>query len=232
MKRVGIFTSASILCLTFTACTLGYAQEPQDKHQGQQQEKGKQNKGQEKKQQDQGKRNQGQQQHQQDQYKQDTGQQKKEQNQYGHEQQYKGDNGNHYGRQKQIERSEQQVHEQQAVQRRAWQERRANHWEYEHRSWQQRGGYNGYRVPDDYFREYYGHNHYFRVYSLPFIYQGGNPRFQYGGYWFTMMDPYPESWGGNWYERDDVYVDYYNDGYYLFNRRYPGRPGIALSITF
>jgi hypothetical protein len=35
---------------------------------------------------------------------------------------------------------------------RAWQERRARSWESEHRTWQQRGGYNGYRIPDDRFR--------------------------------------------------------------------------------
>jgi len=25
----------------------------------------------------------------------------------------------------------------------------------------------------------------------------------------------------DWYDSDDVYVDYYADGYYLYNRRYP-----------
>jgi hypothetical protein len=53
-------------------------------------------------------------------------------------------------------------------------------------------------------------------------------RFQYGGYWFTFLDPYPEYWGDTWYQNDDVYVD---GGYYLFNRRYPDRPGVAISIS-
>jgi hypothetical protein len=136
-----------------------------------------------------------------------------------------------HGQQKQMERSQDQEHQQQDVQRRAWQERRANHFEFEHRSWQQRGGYQGYRIPDDYFHVHYGNGHTFRIYSLPFVYEGGNPRFQYEGYWFTMMDPYPEDWGGAWYQTDDVYVDYQNDGYYLFNRSYPNRPGIAINIT-
>jgi len=61
---------------------------------------------------------------------------------------------------------------------------------------------------------------------------GGAPRFQYGGYWFSPVEAYPEYWGDNWYQNDDVYVDYINDGYYLFNRRFPGRPGIAISISF
>ncbi len=113
-----------------------------------------------------------------------------------------------------------------------WQQRRAHHWESEHRSWQQRGGYNGYRVPDNYFRTHYGRSHAFRVYNLPFMYEGGDPRFQYGGYWFSPVDPYPEYWGDNWYETDEVYVDYVDNGYYMFNRRYPGRPGVAISISF
>ena len=130
-----------------------------------------------------------------------------------------------------MERSQDQEHDQQRMQERAWQERRANHWEYEHRNWQQRGGYTGYRVPDDYFRDHYGDGHAFKIYGLPFLYEGGNPRFQYGGYWFTMMDPFPESWGGRWYETDDVYLAYQGDGYYLFNRSHPGPLGIAVSVS-
>ena len=38
---------------------------------------------------------------------------------------------------------------------------RASSWNNEHRTWQQRGGYNGYRVPDDRFRIYFGNNHHF-----------------------------------------------------------------------
>jgi len=142
-----------------------------------------------------------------------------------------GDKNKLPGQPKQMERTHEQEQQQQRVQQRAWQERRANHWEYEHRTWKQRGGYNGYRIPDDYFRDHYGNSHSFRVYSLPFIYEAGNPRFQYDGYWFTLLDPFPENWGGKWYESDDVYVDYNGDGYYLFNRGYPGRPGIAISVS-
>jgi hypothetical protein len=116
--------------------------------------------------------------------------------------------------------------------RKVWQQHRAHNWESEHRNWQQRGSYNGYRIPEDRFRRYYGRDHWFRVYSLPFMVEGGYPRFRYGGYWASFVEPYPEYWGDNWYETDDVYVDYYNDGYYLYNRRYPGRPGVTISISF
>ncbi len=44
----------------------------------------------------------------------------------------------------------------QQQQRTTWQQHRARNWDSEHRSWQQRGGYNGYRVPDDYYRAHYG----------------------------------------------------------------------------
>ena len=58
----------------------------------------------------------------------------------------------------------------------------------------------------------------------------GRPRFQYGGYWLSMQDPYPGDWSNNWYDTDDVYVSYERGGYYLFNRRHPGI-GIAISIS-
>jgi hypothetical protein len=61
------------------------------------------------------------------------------------------------------------------------------------------------------------------------MYVGGHRRFEYGGYWFSLLDPWPEYWSSDWYDNDDVYVDYYGDGYYLFNRRYPG-DRIAISF--
>jgi hypothetical protein len=58
---------------------------------------------------------------------------------------------------------------------------------------------------------------------------GGDPRFQYGGFWFSAVDPWPEYWSANWYDNDDVYITYANDGYYLYNRRYP-QDRIAISV--
>ena len=59
---------------------------------------------------------------------------------------------------------------------------------------------------------------------------GGYPRFQYGGLWFTVLNPWPEYWADNWYENDEVYIDYSDGGYYLYDSRYPG-VGIAVSIS-
>ena len=108
---------------------------------------------------------------------------------------------------------------------------RAGSWDREHRTWAQRGGYNGYRIPDDRFRMYFGHDHFFRIYGLPLVFVGGYPRFQYDGYWVTLVDPWPDTWPANWYETDDVYLDYTGDGYYLNDRTRPG-PGIAVTIAF
>jgi hypothetical protein len=133
-------------------------------------------------------------------------------------------------RQQQMDGTSQQwqrVH--QGNERAVWQQHRAGRWQAEHRSWQQRGGYSGYRIPEDNFRGHFGENHGFHIYSLPLMIGGGYPRFQYGGFWFSVVDPWPEYWEDNWYENDDVYIDYSEDGYYLYNRRYP-RDRISISV--
>jgi hypothetical protein len=120
--------------------------------------------------------------------------------------------------------------EEQRVQQSAWQEHRSQRWDSDHRNWQQRGGYNGYRIPNDRYRGYFGQDHGFRIYGLPFLVVGGYPRFQYEGYWISLVDPWPEYWGNDWYDNDDVFVTYADNGYYLYNRRYPN-VGIAIRIS-
>ncbi len=115
-------------------------------------------------------------------------------------------------------------------QQNAWQQHRARSWQSDPRTWQQRGGYNGYRIPDNRFRGSFGPEHGFRIYGRPFGVVGGYPRFQYNGYWFSLIDPWPEYWADDWYDTDDVYVAYIDNGYYLFDRRYPN-VGIAISIS-
>ncbi len=56
----------------------------------------------------------------------------------------------------------------------------------------------------------------------------GYPRFSYGGFSFLLVDPWPGDWPEDWYSNDDLYIGYYDDGYYLYNRRYPDE---ALAIT-
>jgi hypothetical protein len=136
----------------------------------------------------------------------------------------------HAQQQQRSSEQPQRTQQQQRVQQSAWQQHRSPRWDSDHRTWQQRGGYNGYRIPDDRFRGYFGPDHGFRIYGLPFLVVGGYPRFQYGGYWCSLVDPWPESWADDWYDTDDVYVVYVDNGYYLFNRRYPN-VGIAISIS-
>jgi hypothetical protein len=133
-------------------------------------------------------------------------------------------------KQQQANRPSQQEQHGRAVEHRAvWQEHRAHNWQSEHRDWRQRGGYNGYRIPDARYRGNFGPDHWFRIYRYPVELYGGYPRFQYGGFWFGFMDPWPEYWSDDWYDNDDVYIVYSEDGYYLFNRRYP-RDRIAITV--
>lgn len=159
--------------------------------------------------------------------------QKQQQPQRAQQQQRQDQNKQSQHRAQQQQRGNQRpqrTREQQRVERSAWQQHRSQHWDSDHRSWQQRGGYNGYRIPDERFRGFFGQGHGFRIYGLPFLVVGGYPRFQYGGYWFSMVDPWPEYWANDWYDTDYVYVTYVDNGYYLFNRRYPN-VGIAISIS-
>jgi hypothetical protein len=136
-----------------------------------------------------------------------------------------------HAQQQQAQRQHQgRTQQQSGVQQSAWQQHRSQNWQSDHRTWQQRGGYHGYRIPDDRYRGYFGPDHGFRIGGLPFLVVGGYPRFQYDGYWISTVDPWPEYWGNDWYDTDDVYVNYVDNGYYLYNRSYPG-PGIAINIT-
>ena len=109
-----------------------------------------------------------------------------------------------------------------------WMQHRAKTWNSDHRTWVQRGGYQGVRVPDDQFTLNFGDEHPFRINSLPYRMVNNEANFQYNGYWMSLVDPWPETWADGWYDNDDVYVRYDN-GYYLHNRRYPDA---ALSLQF
>jgi hypothetical protein len=80
------------------------------------------------------------------------------------------------------------------------------------------------RIPDARFRSNFGRGHEFRIGNPTMV--GGYSRFQYGGYWFGFVQPWPVGW----YYTDDVYVDYIDGGYYLCNPSYPGAQ-IAISVV-
>ena len=81
------------------------------------------------------------------------------------------------------------------------------------------------RIPDDRFRSNFGEGHRF-VINEPVI-VGGYSRFQYSGFWFGFVQPWPDGW----YYTDDVYVDYIDGEYFLINPYYPGaRVGISVIL--
>src|SRR5271169_2634365 len=76
----------------------------------------------------------------------------------------------------------------------------------------QRGGH----IPDDKFRATFGHQHTF-VMQRPTT-DGGQPRFQYGGYWFALVD----AWPADWAYTDECYIDYIDGEYFLIDVAHPG----------
>jgi outer membrane biosynthesis protein TonB len=88
---------------------------------------------------------------------------------------------------------------------------------------QRAGGNGGGRIPDDRFRANFGQEHRFRVSQADY---SRDHRFQYGGYWFGFVDPWPT----NWLYTQDVFVVEINGVYYLCNPMYPG-VNITLSFT-
>jgi hypothetical protein len=80
----------------------------------------------------------------------------------------------------------------------------------------------GGRIPDDKFRANFGREHTFRI-GHPVIVEG-RPRFQYGGYAFVMVDPWPVGWAYT----DAVYIDFIDGAYYVID---PVHPGIRIVVN-
>jgi hypothetical protein len=81
---------------------------------------------------------------------------------------------------------------------------------------QQPGGQRGGHIPDDKFRSNFGRQHTV-VINRPVIVEG-QPRFQYGGYWFNIVDAWPVGWAYT----DQCYIDYVDGEYFLFDLLHPG----------
>jgi hypothetical protein len=72
------------------------------------------------------------------------------------------------------------------------------------------------KIPDDKFRAHFGRQHTFVV-NRPTVVEG-HPRFQYGGYSFTIVDVWPVGWAYT----DQCYIDYIDGEYFLFDLLHPG----------
>lgn len=233
MKRIGVISTAALFLLLGVAAP-AYAHQDQQQKPPKQEQRAKPQKQQQQakpaRQHQQHKAN-NQQQQQAKRQQQQTKSNDQQQQQQAKRQQ--GQQQQRTGQQSRVQRVNMQTpqvqHQQEQHQQGAWQEHRANNWQSEHRTWRQRGGYNGYRIPDDRYNGYFGQDHAFRIYSYPVMVVGGYPRFQYDGFWFSLVDPWPEYWSNNWYENDEVYIEYSGDGYYMYDTRYP-RDRIAVSV--
>ena len=77
-----------------------------------------------------------------------------------------------------------------------------------------RGNYAHGRISDDHYASHFGSGHSFRVNRGDY----DRRRFDYGGYSFGFIDPWPVGWGYS----DDVYVVYDGGGYFMYDRYHPG----------
>jgi len=87
---------------------------------------------------------------------------------------------------------------------------------------QRAAGNGGGRIPADKFKANFGEQHSFRVSQSDY----NNHRFQYGGYSFGFVDPWPS----NWLYTQNVYVIEIDGVYYLCNASFPG-VNLVLSFT-
>jgi outer membrane biosynthesis protein TonB len=72
------------------------------------------------------------------------------------------------------------------------------------------------RIPQARFQANFGQGHNFRMGNPHMV--GGYSRFSYGGFNFGFVEPWPVGW----YYTDDVYIDYVDGEYFLFDPYYPG----------
>jgi hypothetical protein len=80
------------------------------------------------------------------------------------------------------------------------------------------------RIPDARFQSSFGRGHEFHMGNPVMV--GGFSRFQYGGFWFGFVQPWP----AGWYYTDNVYIDYVDGGYYMYDPYYPGAR-FAISVV-
>jgi hypothetical protein len=94
------------------------------------------------------------------------------------------------------------------------------HAQQSHPAYGNRGSYAHGRISDDHYAASFGSGHRFHVSQSDYEHR----RFQYGGYSFGFIDPWPVGWGYS----DDVYVVYVDGGYYMYD---PVHPGLRIAIS-
>jgi hypothetical protein len=80
------------------------------------------------------------------------------------------------------------------------------------------------RIPDDKFRSNFGREHVTVINRTTIV--EGRPSFQFGGYWFGLSAGWPVGWAYS----DQVYVDFIDGEYFLFDMAHPGAR-VAVIVT-
>lgn len=73
------------------------------------------------------------------------------------------------------------------------------------------------RISEPVFRAHFGREHRFAPGRMQ-VYEG-RPQFNYAGYVFELVEPWPADW---MYDDDDYYIDYMDDEYWLYSFDHPG----------
>jgi hypothetical protein len=102
-----------------------------------------------------------------------------------------------------------------------WSSYRTNSWGTQHRGWSQRGGYSGYRIPEDRFTILFGAERPFRLSANRMRIAGQARQFESNGFWFTLLEPVPEAWSDDWYDTDSIQIVEQDGGYYMVDASYP-----------
>jgi hypothetical protein len=71
-------------------------------------------------------------------------------------------------------------------------------------------------IPDDKFKGNFGRTHSFTITHSTMV--NNQAAFQYGGYTFILLNPWPSEWAYT----DDCYIDYVDGEYFLFDLLHPG----------
>ena len=73
----------------------------------------------------------------------------------------------------------------------------------------------GGHIPDDKFRAHFGRSH---AFTAKTVIVSNQRQFQYSGYTFEFVDPWPQGWAYT----DECYIDYIDGEYFLFDVLHPG----------
>jgi hypothetical protein len=73
----------------------------------------------------------------------------------------------------------------------------------------------GGHIPDDKFRAHFGRAH---TFTAKTVIVSNQRQFQYSGYTFEFVDPWPQGWAYT----DECYIDYIDGEYFLFDLLHPG----------